>query len=496
MKQRVSAHPHLLEINAWAFMHRMRRRYGTGLSIGSVPAREWERIASCGFSYLWLMGVWERSEASKSRALMNEGLRKAYTEALPDWSPEDVAGSPYAVYSYRVDPHLGDEADLVQARNMIHEAGMGLILDFVPNHLAMDHPWTVSMPECFIRGDREAIRREPSLFFPAEGGTILAHGRDPYFPPWNDTVQINIFSDRARAALFEELRRIAEYADGVRCDMAMLVLNDTFARTWERHLGGQPVPEAEFWDEAIAGVKSAKPEFMFIAEAYWGLEGKLQDLGFDYTYDKVLYDLMLHAAPGEVRRHLQGSESIQRRCLRFIENHDEQRAVSAFGRERACAAAAVMATVPGMHLFHDGQIEGSRLHAPVQLARTSEEPVDQGMVRFYDVLLGYSSEEPLSTGTWKPLDVRPAWEGNGSSDNLLAWLWFDGETIKLVCINYSDTGSQGRIRIPPELIVGQPPVFRDALTKEVYIRSLDEVTGEGLYIELGPWKTHLLDLLV
>ena len=118
------------------------------------------------------------------------------------------------------------------------------------------------------------------------------------------------------------------------------------------------------------------------------------------------------------------------------------------------------------------------------------------MVRFYDVLLGYSLEEPMFTGTWKALDVRPAWEGNGSSDNLLAWLWFDGETIKLVCINYSDTGSQGRIRIPPELIVGQPPVFRDALTKEVYIRSLDEVTGEGLYIELGPWKTHLLDLLV
>lgn len=495
MRPIVSSHPHLFEMNAVVFMHRMKRKYGPGLTIGDVPGHEWEEIASRGFSFLWLMGIWERSAVSRKCALEDEGLKKAYAEALPGWEQGDVAGSPYAVRSYRIDPYLGGDEDMRKVRRALHKVGMRVILDFVPNHLAMDHPWTMSMPECFIQGDESDMEHDPALFFLTDEGKILAHGRDPYFPPWSDTVQINIFSPGARNALMKEIRRLAGYADGIRCDMAMLVLNETFARTWERHLHGQPLPETEFWEEAIAGVKVARPEFVFIAEAYWGLEGKLQGLGFDYTYDKKLYELLLQASPSEVKRHVHGSESFQARCLRFIENHDEARAVSAFGRERSCAAAAVMATVPGLHLFHEGQNEGSTIRTPVQLVRKAEEASDSELVKFYDILLAFSSEEPVATGTWKPLDVRPAWEGNRSSGSLLAWLWYGGGKLKIVCVNYSDATAQGRLRIPPELIFGLPLAFRDALTSETYIRPFQEVTTEGLYVELGPWKAHLLDLL-
>ena len=476
-------------------MHRMRRKYGPDLTLGTIPRSEWEEIASRGFSLVWLMGVWMRSAASRRCALDDKGLRLTYGEALPGWGEDDIAGSPYAVRSYRIDPHLGTDQDLLRAKSVINELGMGLVLDFVPNHLAVDHPWTESMPECFVRGSGEDIQRDPELFFLTGQGRVLAHGRDPHFPPWSDTAQVDFFSARARETLASELRRIAEYADGLRCDMAMLAINEVFAGTWGKYAQNQPPLKTEFWEEAISATRAVRPGFVFIAEAYWGLEQRLRGLGFDYTYDKTLYDLMFRGSPRELKQYVRIDEDVQRQCLRFIENHDEPRAAPAFGRERSRAAAAIMATLPGLHLFYEGQREGCAVRMPVQLARRAEEHGDPEMERFYDILLAFSSEEPMATGTWKPLNVRSAWEGNRISEGLLAWLWHGGKRLKLVCVNYSGATAQGRIRIPPELVSGHPLAFRDALDEETYIRSLDEVTTRGLYVELDPWKAHLLDLL-
>lgn len=486
---------HLLEIHSFAFMDRMRRKYGPDLSLGTIPHSEWEEIASCGFSLVWLMGVWMRSAASRRCALQDEGLRSAYDEALPGWSEADVAGSPYAVGSYRMDPYLGTDEDLLRAKTIINELGMGLILDFVPNHLAVDHPWTESLPDCFVRGSRDDMQRDPALFFLTGGGHVLAHGRDPHFPPWSDTVQVDFFSSRAREALAGELGRVAEYADGVRCDMAMLAINEVFAGAWGKYAQGQPALKTEFWEETISSVRKVRPGFVFIAEAYWGLEQRLRGLGFDYTYDKTLYDFMLHTSLPELKQYVRIDERMQRQCLRFTENHDEPRAASAFGRERSRAAAAMTATLPGLHLFYEGQMEGCAVRMPIQLSRRSEEQEDPDMMRFYKTLLAFSAEEPLATGAFRPLDARPAWEGNRSSESLLAWLWHSGEKLKLVCVNYSGHTAQGRLRISPELVSGQPFAFRDALTGEIYIRSLDEVITMGLFVELGPWGAHLLDLL-
>lgn len=157
------------EVNSFAFMDRMRRKYGPDLTLGTVPRSEWEEIASRGFSLVWLMGVWMRSNASRRCALTHEGLRRAYGEALPGWSEADVAGSPYAVGSYCIDPYLGTDEDLLRAKTVINELGMGLILDFVPNHLAVDHPWTESMPDCFVQGSREDMESNPELFFSPKG---------------------------------------------------------------------------------------------------------------------------------------------------------------------------------------------------------------------------------------------------------------------------------------------------------------------------------------
>lgn len=496
MKRSRSANPNLLEVNASLFMARMRRKYGPQTTLGTLPGSEWENLAAKGFALLWLMGVWERSPGSRECALGEEGLQQGYDAALPGWTENDVNGSPYAVHSYRLDKSLGSEQDLPGLKKSLNELGVGLILDFVPNHTARDHPWIQSSPEMFIQGTPEDLAQDPSLFFETGSGKIIAHGKDPYFPAWRDTAQINYFSSAAATALVGELKRIAQFADGVRCDMAMLVLNEIFGKTWCRYIQGHVQPEREFWADAIREVKENFPSFLFMAEAYWGLEYRLQQLGFDYTYDKRLYDLMLNASARETRSHLLGDMSYQKKCVRFIENHDEPRAAAAFGKDRSCAAAVIMATVPGLHLFHEGQLEGNTIRVPVQLCRKEEEPSDPDLQIFYERLLAFTSGDPLGTGIWTPLDVRPACDGNWNCENLMAWIWHDKNLLKLVCVNYSGSVSQGRLLIPHKNIQAGPLTFRDVLTEEIYVRTTDEIIGAGLFVELGPWKSHLLDLLV
>ena len=150
---------------------------------------------------------------------------------------------------------------------------MGLILDFVPNHVAPDHPWTIAKPEVFISGTTADLAREPASFVEI-GDRVLANGRDPYFPAWPDVVQLNAFAPALRTAVIETLIEIADQCDGVRCDMAMLVMNDVFVRTWGDRVG--PAPSTDYWPTVIPAVREAHPSFLFLAEAYWDLEWSLQ----------------------------------------------------------------------------------------------------------------------------------------------------------------------------------------------------------------------------
>ena len=214
---------------------------------------------------------------------------------------------------------------------------------------------------------------------------MLANGRDPYFAAWPDVVQLNAFSPDLRAAVTETLSSIAAQCDGVRCDMAMLMMNDTFERTWGER--GGPRPEADYWPTVIAAVKSAHPGFVFMAEAYWDLEWALQQQGFDYCYDKRLYDRLVHDGAEAVHGHLNADLGYQEGLVRFIENHDEPRAAATFGREQARAAAVTTLGQTGARIVHEGQLEGRTVQLPVFLARRPDEQPDPDLYEFYDQLL-------------------------------------------------------------------------------------------------------------
>ncbi|MEM3387330.1 MAG: alpha-amylase family glycosyl hydrolase [Nitrososphaerales archaeon] len=456
--------PTIYEVNTLLWLNQLREVYGSDLTLSRVPYEEWLRLKKQGFDYIWLMGVWKRSSKSREIAMNIDALKAQYSLALPEWKPEDVVGSPYAIQTYDVDPLLGRLEDLKEVRKILNELNIGLILDYVPNHVAIDHPWVFKHPDYFICVDAAEAERNPPHYTVVDLGServFIAHGRDPYFPPWTDTVQINIFCAEAREALIEVLELISSLCDGVRCDVAMLLLNDVFERTWGHLLKKLRFSRSgeEFWREAISRVKTLNPDFNMIAEVYWGLQDRLLDLGFDYVYDKDLYDSLFNEQLEALKRCTSINVSRQSRYVRFTENHDEIRAVNAFGRERSMAASLITYTTPSMRLFHQGQLEGRRIKAPLQLQRIKSEDVDEEIQRFYNDLLNLLNTNTLHNGDWRLLTVEGA-------QTVFGWIWeYDLESV-LICVNYSGREAECSVKVDglTNIPLNITPFFRKGAT--------------------------------
>jgi hypothetical protein len=273
--------------------------------LAGVAAADWDAAVPPGADAVWLMGVWGRSSAGMALANANAELQASLAEALPDLRRTDVIGSPYCVRRYIVDAGFGGPDALAVARAALAARGARLILDYVPNHVAPDHPWVADRPELFVRGDADDLKADPGGWM-AVAGQVLAHGRDPYFPPWPDVVQLDAFSPALRAATADLLADIAWQCDGIRCDMAMLMTNQVFARTWGGRTGS--APDAKFWPAVLGELRARHPETLMIAEAYWNMEWVLQQQGFNFCYDKRLFGRILSRDASAVREHLRGPE--------------------------------------------------------------------------------------------------------------------------------------------------------------------------------------------
>jgi hypothetical protein len=481
-------YPVIYEINTWVWLQELSQKYKGPVNLGIVPREEWDGIADLKADAVWFMGVWERSPAGIAVANRNKGLLEDFRRALPDFRQEDNVGSPYCVRRYEVDQHLGGREGLAIARGELARRGLRLILDFVPNHVAPDHPWVTQHPEYLVQGSADDARNDPASFFEA-GGKVFACGRDPYFPAWPDVLQLNAFQPGLRQAVIETLADMAGQCDGIRCDMAMLLLNDIFARTWGARAGEKP--PSDYWRTVIPATKRKFPDFKFIAEAYWDLEWELQQQGFDFCYDKRLYDRLEHDPAETVRLHLCADPDYQDRLVRFIENHDEPRAAASFPPAKERAAAVTITTLPGAKLLHEGQFEGRKVRLPVFLARRPPEPVDSDLQAFYRRLLAALNTETLRNGEWR-LCERTGWPDNQSFLNLVAWCWRSARERYLVVVNLSGTRSQCRVKMPWHELRGVPCRLTDLFTGAVYERKGEEMVEPGLYIDLEAWVFHFL----
>ena len=488
-------HPHLYEINTWVWLHELSRKMNRTIRLGDVPDREWDELQAKGFDCLWLMGLWERSPIGRGIARQHPDLQKEYVKALPGWQESDVVGSPYAVRAYQPDPELASWEQLGKILEKLHARGMKLILDFVPNHMALDHEWTTRHPEYFIQGTSTDATNFPSEYFPIdtpEGIRYLAHGKDPHFPAWTDTVQLDYSNPDTRTVLLHELQNIARYCDGVRCDMAMLVLNEVFAQTWKKQVQGMVQASREFWTDAIALL----PDFMWIAEVYWGREWELQQLGFQFTYDKRLYDRLRLATPHEVALHLQADVAFQSKLVRFLENHDEARSAVVFGNVRLPAVGVLMATLPGMRLYHQGQLAGKRIRIPVQLCRVQEESPDDTTAAFYDRILAITNEDVFHAGQWTLLPSRSA--GDDSFNTIIVYQWKTNRDWRLIVVNLSAMVAQAYIPLNGQLEI-DPHRFSvytlyDQFNDQVYEGRQEDLMQNGLYVRLDPMGCHIFSM--
>ncbi|KAF0248573.1 MAG: glycosidase, partial [bacterium] len=298
-----------------------------GKRFNQITNEELQRLVDMGFDWLWLMGIWRTSVAGKTIA----------QQLAPDFE-----ASPYAIVDYQVNPDLGGEEALKDLVERAHKLGLKIMVDFVPNHMAPDSPLIDSHPEFFIHHNPDLRHELPRDNFLHPNGRYLAYGRDPYFAGWTDTVQLDYVHPELRTHQINELKRLATLVDGLRCDMAMLVLREQIKNQWFPKIDwdtfNQHMPN-EFWSEAISAVKKTRPDFIFMAEVYWDKEPYLQQLGFDLTYDKKLYDLLEHASGNELVNYLQNvPNEYLSRSVHFLENHDEPRAAERFGNRQKPAA--------------------------------------------------------------------------------------------------------------------------------------------------------------
>jgi Alpha amylase, catalytic domain len=487
----MSSHPLVYEINTRCWLRELSERTGNPLTLANIPTGEFDRWQSLGFTHIWLMGVWSSGPLARRQALANPELKRVYSEILPGWQPADIAGSPYAIAAYDVPAQWGGEAGLAAFRRQLHARGMKLLLDFVPNHLGLDHPWLRTQPDLFVQSPNQISGVFPQAT--RHGRRWIAHGKDPYFSAWTDTAQLDYRRPATRLAVAHLLQTVAARCDGVRCDMAMLLLNDVFNQTWAHLRAPSADTRNEFWSSAIASVKAEHPNFLFLAEVYWGLESRLHELGFDYTYDKELYDQLVTMDAAALHRHLFALPPTALAAgAHFLENHDERRIAALLSREQHSAAAWLILSLPGMRLLHEGQLTGARLRVPVQLARRPAEPAAPGIAEIYHKLLGAIRASAIGQGRGELLPPRDAWPGNPTAQNFVLTQW-QAQPLEfdLAVVNLAPHRSQCFAPLTVPELPNHTWLMKDLLGREEYMRPGLDLQQQGLYLDVPPHAAQL-----
>jgi hypothetical protein len=488
---KTTKYPLLYQINTRVWLTELSRTLGRTATLDDIPDDELDRLANTGFDWVWLLSVWQTGPQAQEVSRINPEWRREFHETLSDLHDDDIPGSGFAITDYTVHDKLGGDAALARLRERMKQRGLKLMLDFVPNHMGLGHPWVEEHPEHFVAGTELDLARAPQNYTwvrRKKGDILLAYGRDPYFSGWPDTLQLNYAKPAVQEAMIGVLEKISAQCDGLRCDMAMLVLPEVFERTW-----GQRAPL--FWPNATDRVRKKVPGFVFMAEVYWDLEWTLQQQGFDYAYDKRLYDRLRERHARPVREHFLAWLDYQNRLARFLENHDEPRAAATFPSGVHEAAAVITFFSPGLRFFHQGQLRGRLKRISPHLGRAPEEPVNASVRSFYDRLLSMLRQPVFRDGDWQLLECVSAWDGNWTNDCFVAFAWRGPkQELALVAVNYSANQSQCRLRLPFDDLGGRSWRLTDRLSGAEYIRDGNEMLSAGLYLDTTPWQAGLFTI--
>eukprot|EP01118_Nematostelium_gracile_P000619 TRINITY_DN10670_c0_g1_i1.p1 TRINITY_DN10670_c0_g1~~TRINITY_DN10670_c0_g1_i1.p1 ORF type:complete len:505 (-),score=114.64 TRINITY_DN10670_c0_g1_i1:32-1546(-) len=479
----------MFEISTRPWLYSLSQKYGTNITqLSQIPDDELSTIAQQGYKYVWFMGVWELGAYGLHHDRTDPGLLQGYAQTLPGYTMDDIIGSPYAVVDYVINPELGSPSDLEQLRTKLNALGMGLMLDFVPNHSAIDCPWVNNSESYYVRAPKGSQPPyNPNIYLPngvAYGSVCQGCGA------WTDTAQFNYWDNNERAARTKQLMTVASFADAIRCDMAYLLLNDLFAQNWGSNVEswGYSRPPTEWWADAISAVKSQYPNVVFLAEVYSPWQPNLQAVGFDYTYDKTLYDNLGSNNINGLKDWLtSNSYSFLQHSAHFVSNHDEPRAASFFGSWwRANAAALMTYTLPGMKFYWMWVDRGYSNRLDVHLRRETSESTIQDTVDLYDTLRSITNADVFNLGTWTYMDVQ-------NNDDLIAYSWeYNGEK-RLCVINFNGQENGGVIVVPNAAARNGNDTLTvvDLLSGDVFYRSATVMRTTGLDVLVNSWYAQI-----
>lgn len=476
--------PVLFQVNTRVWLTEMSKKLGRQATLKDINDKWIDDLAEQGFAWVYFLSVWQTGEVGRNISRNNAAWVEGFRTDMPDLNEDDICGSGFAVTDYVLNSSFGTPNELANLHERLNERGINLMLDLVPNHTAVDHIWVKQHPDYYMPGSEEMMSHAPQNFIKV-GQHLFAHGRDPYFDGWPDTLQLNYGNPEFQKAMKQQLEAIAVHCDGLRCDMAMLLLPDVFRNTWGMEM--QP-----FWSDAIASIKKAHPGFVFMAEVYWDREWDLQQQGFDYTYDKKLYDRLRQGAARAIREHFWADKDYQRKSARFLENHDEPRAAGTFPWQQHKAAAVLTFLCPGLRFLHQGQFEGYSKRVSVHLCRRPTEGVNPETSTFYDSLLAVLKLPVVHNGSWNLLECREAWEGNWTWDCFIAFSWKDEEAGDhvIAVVNYSS--NQAQCYIQPATGLNNNSKADSIIHGAVEIGP--QITDRGVYVDLQPWGYSVFTL--
>lgn len=484
-------YPSLLQVSARPWLYELSQTRGKAIhSLRDIPDDVFTSIQALGFDMLWVMGVWSVGPYGVAHDRSDPELVKGFKALLPDYTPSDVIGSPYAIVNYTCNSELcpGGDSDLIWLRKKLNSLGIRLMLDFVPNHSALDSPWMSQNISLYVRAPPgQQPPYDPSRYY-TNG---VAYGNMVYSAAWTDVGQLNYWNPATRAHMSQQLTRVASFADAIRCDMAYIVLNDPFQQQWSSELSawGWKRPADEFWPAAIANAKAAYPGTIFLAEVYGDYFQALQAQGFDFTYDKELLDRLRSGHLDNLRGWISYMQPWQNHLCRFLENHDDNRAVSMFGGsvQRTDAAALVAYTLPGLRFFFQDQWHGLANKLDVHLRRSATEAHSQEAHTFYEKLASILASPAFRDGTWTNLQATgpDAWR-------LVAWSWAhkDSGEKRLVVVDFSEVAAGGAVVVPD--VSGSGTVtITELMSGTQYQRSAEEMRSSGLYVILDKFSGQI-----
>jgi glycosidase len=545
----------LIAKSTYVWLAQLSRQYGRRISrLDEIPNEELATLAHRGLNSLWLIGVWERSRASKTIKQLCGNT--------------DAVASAYSLYDYKIADDLGGEAAYINLRDRAFAYGLRLASDMVPNHMGIDSPWVVEHPEWFIARDqppypvyrfegpdlsndgRVEIKIEDHYYEQTDAAVVfrrrdratgdtryIYHGNDGTSFPWNDTAQLDYLNPAVREQVIQTILYVARLFPVIRFDAAMTLAKRHFHRLWFPGPGSSgAIPSRaeysmtqaefnrhmphEFWREVVDRVAKEVPGTLLLAEAFWLMEGYfVRTLGMHRVYNSAFMNMMRDEENAKyrsvIKNTLEFDPDIMKRYVNFMSNPDERTAIDQFGTGDKCFGVTVlMSTLPGLPMFGHGQVEGFTEKYGMEYQRPRyEETPNRWLVERHDREIA-----PLLKRRWLFAEssnflLYDFFEPSGSVDeNVFAYSNRNGGERALVVYNnrygtahgtidfsaaYADKSSsqlrQKRLSegLGVNVDAGEVLAWRDSLTGLEYLRRGHDLAHNGLALSLHAYQSHV-----